>query len=694
MNKTLLYNYLPTLSVPNDELDVFYSFTSGSGNVVFNEIHDNSDHFLDNDVTKINGSVYAGISNGDNNASSGSSNGTGNFAGNDGVQIAPYYDKENWTLFLNFSGASVPTGDKGMVLVDSAKNTYVSTLTDSADNTFLQVSQAAEASTGGGGATSKLRSVYFYTGDTSSIPTYSGSAWPYVYVQGTLSSDDAVSATLSTTGYDSKRLLLVNGKPAYQFTTDVNPTTAEGIGVGSIWSGFKSDGLQQTATVSGVATASSTACKGFTFAVNASNRLFFQYDNSSGETKTFTSINELGNKNIISLTKSSDSVAIMKHDFVDGKSSYENFYFASDFNNSLFWNVGRINEDDIACNKLNQFTGIIEDLVLFSGALPSGKSKSFSECFFFSDFSGKRKETVTKSKNQITGFSVNYSGVTGVGITGYQSILYSTVGGVEIYTQSGVTGVLSSGIQKTILTGTGISYTENVITGEFRSYNNSYASLYSNTDLAFLKRANSSESTPDTWRNIFEVNSQLYRDTGVGLVASFNTDYSGFKLDDSYVVSDGINVFKNGYAQYSGADYSISSGHLIFNETASSSDSIVYDYASGDQLLSGYDDPITGNGTVYIDSEDHFYKDIYLNGKKLIEGLNYLRDWGGQATTILKTTFTETGHLLFFPRVNGNTPTGVYHFNAKTGVAVNHVSADFNIVSEQVWLKRVKANRK
>jgi len=122
----------------------------------------------------------------------------------------------------------------------------------------------------------------------------------------------------------------------------------------------------------------------------------------------------------------------------------------------------------------------------------------------------------------------------------------------------------------------------------------------------------------------------------------------------------------------------------------SSSDSIIYDYASGDQLLSGYEEPATGRGTVHINSEDYFYKDIYLNGKKLIEGLNYLRDWGGQTTTILKTTFTETGQLLFSPRVNGNTPTGVFYFNAKTGVAVNHVSADFNIVSEQVWLNGLR----
>ena len=89
MDKNLLYNFLPSVAIETDRLDILYSFTSGSGKLVFNELHDNSSHFLDDNINYINGSIYPGISTGDGNPSSGSSGGTGNFNGNDGVIAVP-----------------------------------------------------------------------------------------------------------------------------------------------------------------------------------------------------------------------------------------------------------------------------------------------------------------------------------------------------------------------------------------------------------------------------------------------------------------------------------------------------------------------------------------------------------------------------------------------------------------------------
>ena len=89
MNKETLYNFLPSVGIDDDKLDILYSFTSGSGNLVFNELHDNSGHFLSGDVRYVDGSVYPGITTGDGNPSSSSSGGTGNFNGNDSIEILP-----------------------------------------------------------------------------------------------------------------------------------------------------------------------------------------------------------------------------------------------------------------------------------------------------------------------------------------------------------------------------------------------------------------------------------------------------------------------------------------------------------------------------------------------------------------------------------------------------------------------------
>mgnify|MGYP000520647255 CR=1 FL=1 len=121
-----------------------------------------------------------------------------------------------------------------------------------------------------------------------------------------MSSDDSVSATLTTSGHKGKRILLINGSPAYQYANDSRTNTADGVGVVGAWSGFKDDGSAQVNSLAGGGNPSSTACKGFTLGINYSNRPYFEYKTTSGETKIFTASKELRDKNIISLEKAID----------------------------------------------------------------------------------------------------------------------------------------------------------------------------------------------------------------------------------------------------------------------------------------------------------------------------------------------------------------------------------------------------
>jgi len=123
----------------------------------------------------------------------------------------------------------------------SGTNTTVSVVRDSGGATFLQVTGATAGSTSGGTATSEKRTVYYFAPDTNSSPTYTGSAWPYVIVQGQLSSGAGVTATLTK---NSSGMLLVNGLPAYQYVGDSGSTTANGVG--GTWPGMKADGTKTT----------------------------------------------------------------------------------------------------------------------------------------------------------------------------------------------------------------------------------------------------------------------------------------------------------------------------------------------------------------------------------------------------------------------------------------------------------------
>jgi len=128
----------------------------------------------------------------------------------------------------------------------SGTNTTVSVARDSGGATFLQVTGATAGSTSGGTATSDKRTVYYFASDTTSSPTYAGGAWPYVIVQGQLSAGAEVTATLTK---NSSGVLLVNGRPAYQYIGNSSSSTANAVS--GTWPAMKADGTKTMTGPSG-----------------------------------------------------------------------------------------------------------------------------------------------------------------------------------------------------------------------------------------------------------------------------------------------------------------------------------------------------------------------------------------------------------------------------------------------------------
>ena len=128
----------------------------------------------------------------------------------------------------------------------SGTNTTVSVARDSGGATLLQVTGATAGATSGGTATSEKRTIYYFAPDTTSSPTYTGGAWPYVMVQGQLSAGVGVTATLTK---NSSGMLLVNGLPAYQYVVDSGSTTASGVS--GAWPAMRADGTKTTTGPSG-----------------------------------------------------------------------------------------------------------------------------------------------------------------------------------------------------------------------------------------------------------------------------------------------------------------------------------------------------------------------------------------------------------------------------------------------------------
>jgi len=129
-------------------------------------------------------------------------------------------------------------------------NTHVSTVSDGS-TTFLQVSSPVVALTPGGMPVTALRTIYTYYPDSTTTPAYMGAEYAYVWVQGTLTFDSTVSASLTTTTVEGREVLCVNGRPAYQFVAEPSHTTVAGHS-DSNWAAFTAAGAT-TKTAMGTA---------------------------------------------------------------------------------------------------------------------------------------------------------------------------------------------------------------------------------------------------------------------------------------------------------------------------------------------------------------------------------------------------------------------------------------------------------
>ena len=103
-------------------------------------------------------------------------------------------------------------------------------------NSILQLTGADAIDTVGGMAVSDTRTLYYLDSDFGDPQPNThdwtfNTAWPYVFVSGSLDIDTSITATITT--FDdgdpgTGDVLLIDGNPVYQFVNDTSPTDANG----------------------------------------------------------------------------------------------------------------------------------------------------------------------------------------------------------------------------------------------------------------------------------------------------------------------------------------------------------------------------------------------------------------------------------------------------------------------------------
>jgi hypothetical protein len=99
-------------------------------------------------------------------------------------------------------------------------------------NTILQATDTFGGLTDGGESSMDTRTLYYFSpdfGDPSPNPhDYTGTAWPYVYTDGPLTYDIAITAIVDTVSTIDGNYITIDGLPLYQYINDTSPTAANG----------------------------------------------------------------------------------------------------------------------------------------------------------------------------------------------------------------------------------------------------------------------------------------------------------------------------------------------------------------------------------------------------------------------------------------------------------------------------------
>ena len=414
---------------------------------------------------------------------------------------------------------------------------------------------------------------------------------------------------------------------------------------------------------------------GVNIGLNAANKVYVDFINSSGNRQTYVHSQELSNfNNLVSVGKDGESLEIIYHDFINDKNDLEVFD-VSGAKNSTDWFIGAM---PTMYGGYTGFSGYFDDILITKGGYAEAAKNIISDAFFTTGLeSGYNKEVVVYS-NEVTGRTLNYTGVTGTGVTGYENVLVDTVNGVPIYNSSGVTGVLT-GITVDYLTG-GLNISGTGISGvePYNDFDFNYANKYADNCLIFNKKIDTSLKYEIYTFNSGYTGQQLQ---GLNEELIYNYDNNTFITLTGYS-GQNLNAYMDGSAVYSGSGFSFDNYSVEFTGSFDIENTGIYDFISGQQVATSY----TGSaGTISLTNAKYFNKDVYLDGKKLISGI----EWSGTASAIqIDASSSESGTYFFLP-LHSEAYTYLSG-NRVTGVAAQFVNSNTKLINEQIWLNGLR----
>jgi hypothetical protein len=420
---------------------------------------------------------------------------------------------------------------------------------------------------------------------------------------------------------------------------------------------------------------------GFVFGINGCNRLFCEYNISANEKRIFTLNRELDNKNVASLTKIDNDLFIGLHQYEDlNYYSTEDKFTLSDYSKSNTYYLGGLG---VSGSSYRNFSGYIDQFILMDRGLEFPERNTFSEGFYCSGYQTGSYQKLVNTFNAVTG--IEYQTVLdGTGITGYQKYLkgYDVVNGanVPIYSYSGVTGLIYS--EKLVeLTGS--------VTGDYELW-----TFYTNSGLPdYNYILNFSNSKILSFNNFDSSYKEVYSFSGknsndVNLTSAFISSNNKFSILPTGS-GETVNFYLNGLVEplltslsssYTG-DFVVSGAYLESDGFFDKDDIAVYDLIYGSGSITGITTAQENSGFAVFSTSFINNRDLYLNGIKLISGVDYY--YNVTSGIVVRPSGMVAGDLLVLPKHNSN-------LSRYTGYNDNNFDTNIKLFDEQVWINGLR----
>lgn len=417
---------------------------------------------------------------------------------------------------------------------------------------------------------------------------------------------------------------------------------------------------------------------GFCLGYNGAGKFFIELTKDNLN-KTY-STNFLSKKNnLISLSKNNNIFEISMHD-VASNSHFTESYLLDDYKFSNLWFLGN------SYNKNNFYTGFkgyIDDFIMISGFISNTKRIELSKALFITGYIPAT--TVLKQETFLKNDSVSYleNQIIGTGITGYQNINIGSIPRKEgppigICLKSGITGFLYGDVvqfNKTVNSGTRNYYERRK---EQFLYDNNSMLKYSESSLKFLYSLDE--------KDIYEIYTFLTNSNNIKNLNLTDPLTNSIYLDVPYS-GQSVNLYLNGVleqAVLNQQNLNLSGGYYL-DEPQNIYSSGIYDALIDDinyyqSINSGVYLTYTGTLDGYV-APANINNILYLNGQKLISGMNYYLSGGN---IYIKTNeVLATGGILYL----SNDLNGYSNYVSGKGNELQNINS--NVINEKVWINGV-----